>query len=117
MLKLLGKTVGIESDRLILLDALRKQRNIADYSGDLVEDAAVTECIKQPKQQLKITEHWLKSPLLFREPCAKKPTFTNKTQAIRLNYFGHNGKPSGCASNVFTGGSISLDTRYMHLFS
>lgn len=61
MLQSLVKTVGIESDRLIVLDALRKQRNIADYSGDLVEDAAVAECIRQAKQLLEITEFWLKS--------------------------------------------------------
>ncbi len=49
MLQSLVKTVGIDTDRLIVLDALRKQRNVADYSGDLVEDAAVTECIRQAK--------------------------------------------------------------------
>jgi hypothetical protein len=66
MLQSLVKTVGIESDRLIVLDALRKQRNIADYSGDLVEDAAVAECISQANQLLEITEFWLKSQKPFR---------------------------------------------------
>ena len=66
MLQSLVKTVGIESDRLIVLDALRKQRNIADYSGDLVEDAAVAECIRQAKQLLEITECWLGSQAPFR---------------------------------------------------
>ena len=54
------KTIGIESDRLIILDALRKQRNIADYSGDLVENGAVEECILQAKQLLVLTQSWLK---------------------------------------------------------
>lgn len=61
MIQSLVKTVGIESDRLIVLDALRKQRNIADYSGDLVEDGAVEECIVQAKQLLVMTQSWLMS--------------------------------------------------------
>ena len=59
MLQSLVKTVGIDTDRLIVLDALRKQRNVADYSGDLVEDAAVTECISQARQLLALTQDWL----------------------------------------------------------
>ena len=60
MLQSLVKTVGIDTDRLIVLDALRKQRNFADYSGDLVEDAAVAECIKQAKELMVLIETWLK---------------------------------------------------------
>lgn len=60
MLQSLVKTVGIDTNRLIVLDALRKQRNVADYSGDLVEDAVVAECIKQAKELLVLTESWLK---------------------------------------------------------
>jgi hypothetical protein len=47
MLQCLSKTLGIEPSQIIVLDALRKQRNVADYSGDLVNDAAVKECISQ----------------------------------------------------------------------
>jgi len=59
MLQSLVKTIGIDSDRVIVLDALRKQRNIADYSGDLVADAAVAECISQARQLLVLTKVWL----------------------------------------------------------
>jgi hypothetical protein len=38
-------TIGLSTDRMIVLDALRKQRNLSDYSGDLVTDAAVRECM------------------------------------------------------------------------
>ena len=61
MIQSLVKTVGIDTDRMIVLDALRKQRNIADYSGDLVEDAAVAECILQAKQLLALTRAWLRN--------------------------------------------------------
>lgn len=59
MLQSLVKTMGIETDRVIVLDALRKQRNFADYSGDLVADAAVAECIRQAKELLSLTQQWL----------------------------------------------------------
>ena len=32
-------------DRIITVDALRKQRNVADYSGDVVPESAVAQCI------------------------------------------------------------------------
>ncbi|RYZ98960.1 MAG: DNA-binding protein [Moraxellaceae bacterium] len=47
MLQCLTKTLEVDLDRLIILDALRKQRNVADYSGDLVTDGAVNECLTQ----------------------------------------------------------------------
>jgi hypothetical protein len=53
--------VGIETERMIVLDALRKQRNITDYSGDLVEDAAVTECLLQARYLLVTIITWLGS--------------------------------------------------------
>ncbi len=59
MLQSLVKTVGISTDRLIVLDALRKQRNITDYSGDLVTAAAVAECLLQAKELLHIVGQWL----------------------------------------------------------
>ncbi len=47
MIQSLVKTLGVDIETVIVLDALRKQRNVADYSGDLVTDAAVKECITQ----------------------------------------------------------------------
>lgn len=38
MIQSLPKTIGLDNDVMIVLDALRKQRNVADYSGDLVSD-------------------------------------------------------------------------------
>lgn len=61
MLQSLPKTLGIELDQLIVLDALRKQRNIADYSGDLVTDSAVKECISQAQSLWIIVQAVLRS--------------------------------------------------------
>ena len=40
-------TTGIDSSTLITLDQLRKQRNVIDYSGDIVSDVMLAEAIKQ----------------------------------------------------------------------
>lgn len=37
--------MGLPQPNVIVLDALRKQRNLSDYSGDLVPDAAAAECL------------------------------------------------------------------------
>ena len=56
MIQTLPKTLEITHAQMVVLDALRKQRNVADYSGDLVTDAAVTECIAQAKSLWTIIE-------------------------------------------------------------
>ncbi len=42
-----------------MLDALRKQRNLNDYEGDPVTDAAVSECLTQAEALLAFTQQWL----------------------------------------------------------
>lgn len=42
------------------LDYLRKQRNVTEYSGDLVSDADVGECIRQAEALNAIALAWLK---------------------------------------------------------
>lgn len=56
MIQSLPKTLDVSHQQMIILDALRKQRNVADYSGDLVTDAAVTECIAQAESLWQIIE-------------------------------------------------------------
>lgn len=57
MLQTLPKTVGLDVDTVIVLDSLRKQRNVADYSGDIVPESAVKECIKQAESLLGIVKN------------------------------------------------------------
>ena len=52
-------TIGLEQGTVIVLDALRKQRNINDYEGDPISDQAVIECIKQAEQLYKVASAWL----------------------------------------------------------
>jgi hypothetical protein len=56
----LPKTLGLERDVVIVLDALRKQRNLNDYEGDPVSDSAVAECCKQAALLLEHTQAWLR---------------------------------------------------------
>jgi hypothetical protein len=45
--------------KVIVLDALRKQRNLSDYSGDLVPDAAAAECLASASELLTHVRAWL----------------------------------------------------------
>ena len=60
-LQTLPKTLGLAADDVIVLDALRRQRNLNDYEGDPVTDAAVRECQRQAEALLAHTRQWLKN--------------------------------------------------------
>ena len=68
-LQSLPLTIGLERDRMILLDALRKQRNLADYEGDPVTAQTVAEGVAQAERLLADLRKWLeaKKPELVRE--------------------------------------------------
>jgi hypothetical protein len=57
----LPTTLGIDSQTLIRLDHLRKQRNLTEYTGDLIPDSAVTECLAQAQSLYIATQAWLKA--------------------------------------------------------
>lgn len=61
MIQSLPKTVGIDIDQMIILDSLRKQRNVADYSGDLVTDSAMEECLSQAVSLYETVSAWLEA--------------------------------------------------------
>src|ERR1700722_13923832 len=57
----LPTTLGIDSQTLVRLDHLRKQRNLTEYSGDVIPDSAVTECLAQAQSLYAVTHNWLKA--------------------------------------------------------
>lgn len=61
MIQSLGLTLGVENQVWVVLDALRKKRNQSDYSGDLVEPAAVQECLQHAHALLAQTHAWLQA--------------------------------------------------------
>jgi hypothetical protein len=52
-------TIGLEQNAVIVLDALRKQRNISDYEGDPVSDQVLLECIKQAELLQQNIRTWI----------------------------------------------------------
>lgn len=60
MIQSLPLTLGAERETWIVLDALRKKRNVNDYSGDIMEDASVRECILQAEKLFATTMDWLR---------------------------------------------------------
>ena len=60
MIQGLSQTIGLDKQTVIILDALRKQRNVADYSGDIVPISAVDECVSHAENLLHDVYHWLK---------------------------------------------------------
>lgn len=56
LIQCLPKTLQIEQMTVVILDKLRKQRNVIDYSGDLVDAAMVDECIRHARNILLIYE-------------------------------------------------------------
>lgn len=61
LLQLLVKSVELENETMVLLDSLRKQRNVADYSGDLISESTMNACIKQALELQKLVLRWFKT--------------------------------------------------------
>ena len=59
MIQTLKLTIGLDNKTVIVLDALRKQRNVADYSGDIVPASAVNECVTHAENLLHDVNAWL----------------------------------------------------------
>ena len=59
MIQSLSKTLEIDNNTVILLDVMRKQRNAADYLGDIIPENTVLDCITQAEKLLKIFKIWL----------------------------------------------------------
>jgi electron transfer flavoprotein alpha subunit len=55
----LPKTIGLASERVVVLDALRKQRNLADYTGARLGAHLVNSCIEAAEALLADVTSWL----------------------------------------------------------
>jgi hypothetical protein len=60
-LQTLPLTMGLPNDIVIVLDTLRRQRNLNDYEGDSISDGAVTECLAQAASLLAHTRQFLQT--------------------------------------------------------
>jgi hypothetical protein len=57
----LPTTLGIDTPRMVRLDALRKQRNVTEYSGELIPDSAAAECVSQAEFLYAAALEWLRT--------------------------------------------------------
>jgi hypothetical protein len=60
MIQSLPQTIGLENHVMILLDQMRKQRNVIDYSGDLVSTSLANEAVQQAGLLMIQIEDWLR---------------------------------------------------------
>lgn len=58
-LQSLPKSIGLANARIIGLDALRKQRALADYEGDPVPDAILNDCIREAEDIQARVRQWI----------------------------------------------------------
>jgi len=56
----LGLTVALDARTVVILDKLRKQRNINDYEGDPIPPSVVEECQRQARLLMEQVRAWLK---------------------------------------------------------
>ena len=61
MIQTLPSTIGLDKPTMVLLDQMRKQRNVIDYSGDLVSESLAAEAIKQAAALLGMTRAWIRT--------------------------------------------------------
>jgi hypothetical protein len=59
MIQSLSQTIGLDKPTVIALDAMRKQRNVADYSGDIIPSSLVEECVAQAKALYGDVVQWI----------------------------------------------------------
>ena len=60
MIQALGQTIGADKKKVMVLDALRKQRNAADYTGDPISRATLIECVEHAETLLGEVNNWLR---------------------------------------------------------
>lgn len=57
----LPKTVGLPNERVIVLDQLRKKRNLSDYTGEDVSDEQASACVRAAEDLASTVEQWLRA--------------------------------------------------------
>lgn len=53
LIQTLPLTLGIEKPRMLLLDTLRRKRNLVDYTGDEVDEGSVKACATEAENLLR----------------------------------------------------------------
>ena len=63
-------SIGIEAKRIPVLDALRRQRNVADYTGDDIDVSTAEHCAAEARRLIEDVLAWRKAnlPALLLKP-------------------------------------------------
>ena len=60
IIQTLPVTIGLDDERMIVLDRMRRMRNANDYSGDIVSEEEAAACIRSAQLLLTSLTDWLK---------------------------------------------------------
>ena len=62
-------SAALRKDDWVVLDALRKKRNVNDYAGDPIDTESLCECIVRAEALLTLTRQWIKDnhPMLLED--------------------------------------------------
>lgn len=52
-------TLGLPASRVTVLDALRRKRNLSDYTGAEIDDASADACVREAQTLIAQVEKWL----------------------------------------------------------
>ena len=55
----LPKTIGMDRERVAVLDALRNKRNLSDYTGREIDSASLATCIEEAERLVLDVREWL----------------------------------------------------------
>lgn len=59
MIQALTQTIGLEPRRMVVLDALRRKRNLSDYLGADLDDNSTQACVTEAARLLADVQAWL----------------------------------------------------------
>lgn len=59
MIQALVKSIGIDVDEMRLLDTFRVKRNAIDYTGEMVDENSLQECVAAADRLLQAVVDWL----------------------------------------------------------
>jgi hypothetical protein len=54
-------TIGLSAARVTVLDALRRKRNVSDYTGQDVDDESAESCAAEAERLLEDVRRWLRA--------------------------------------------------------
>ena len=54
-------TIGLPPARVTVIDTLRRQRNVSDYTGEDIDDSSAAHCIEEADRLLQDVTAWLKA--------------------------------------------------------